>query len=165
MKKNPFRGYNINIRSKDKASLLKVLNNLGDLNLQQRRLLLAERQLLEAGSIAKRIDDKQELLNYYGLMKTLDSTKRRFDRAFVWQREYFTLKNILSKENTTSNVIPEMNLDSELGVTETTDSENIASTNNEILSDSQEKMKRFKLLFYVLLGAIVLMGIFLFSSE
>lgn len=153
---------NINRRIKNESGLLTSLNNLGALNLQQRRLILAERQLLEAGSIAKRIDNKQELLTYYDLMKTLDSTKRRFDRAFVWQREYFTLKNTLNKENITNNVIPEMNLDSELGVTETTDSENIASTNNEILSDSQEKMKRFKLLFYVLLAALVLMGIFLF---
>lgn len=153
---------NINRRIKNESGLLTSLNNLGALNLQQRRLILAERQLLEAGSIAKRIDNKQELLTYYDLMKTLDSTKRRFDRAFVWQREYFTLKNTLNKENITNNVIPEMNLDSELGVTETTDSENIASTNNEILSESQEKMKRFKLLFYVLLAALVLMGIFLF---
>ena len=91
------QGLNISRRSNDKPGLLTSLNNLGELNLKQNRLILAERQLLEAGSIAKSLDNKQELLKYYNSMKALDSTKRRFDRAFVWQREYYNLKSSLDK--------------------------------------------------------------------
>ena len=69
------QAYNLNIRSKNQENLLTVLNNLGDLNLQENRIVLAEKQILEAGSIAKEIDNKIELLRHYELMKAIDSTK------------------------------------------------------------------------------------------
>ncbi|WP_298239234.1 tetratricopeptide repeat-containing sensor histidine kinase [uncultured Algibacter sp.] len=154
-------GLNINRQTKNETGLLTSLNNLGALNLQQKRLLLAERQLLEAGAIAKRIDNKQELLTYYGLMKTLDSTKRRFDRAFIWQREYYDLKNKLNTNTTSVSVIPNMELESDLNITETSTSNNLSAANNQEVSENKEKMKRFKLLFYILLAALIIMGIFL----
>ena len=165
-KKYLVRGYNINIRSKDKASLLKVLNNLGDLNLQERRLILAEKQLREAGAIAKELDNKKELLKHYKLMKALDSTKRRWDRVVVWQREYYELNNELNKNN----------LDADLNANEATKLEldpnfdkeitspnntNLEPTNEVSKTESKQKADRFKLIFYALLAALAIVSTFL----
>lgn len=157
------QGLNLNRRSKDNSGLLIALNNLGDLNLQQSRLILAERQLLEAGAIAKKIDNKLELLRYYKLMKALDSTKRKFDRAFVWQREYYNLKNSLSKDDinlddkTKAQAVLDLdpNFDKET-IIETASSDNISPPNSKSTVDS-----KFKLIFYILLGALAIVSTFL----
>ncbi len=157
------QGLNLNRRSKDEPGLLIALNNLGDLNLQQNRLILAERQLLEAGTIAKNIDNKSELLRYYKLMKALDSTKRKFDRAFVWQREYYDLKNSLSKNDINLNdeakaqAVLELDPNFDKEPTETTVStDTLPTSNNNSNIDS-----KFKLIFYILLGALAIVSTFL----
>src|SRR5690606_38667403 len=66
------QSYNLNHRSKDPLGMLLTLNNLGDLNIRQNRLKTAESQLLEAGELAKTLDNKTELLKHYKLLKTLD---------------------------------------------------------------------------------------------
>ncbi|WP_034043374.1 tetratricopeptide repeat-containing sensor histidine kinase [Wocania ichthyoenteri] len=160
------QGYNINIRSKDKSSLLTVLNNLGDLNLQQKRLVLAEKQLREAGAIAKELDNKNELLRHYKLMKALDSTKRKFDRAFVWQREYYKLKNELNKNsisvNLKTNDTPKLeldpNFDKEIQITNDTKTEPI---NEVTATEDKQKFDRLKLIFYALLAALAIVSTFL----
>ena len=93
------QGLMLNRRSKNKTGLTIALNNLGELNLSLNKSILAEQQLQEAGELAKSINNKPELLRYYKLMKELDSAKKRFDRAFIWQREYFDLKNSLESKN------------------------------------------------------------------
>ena len=160
------QGYNINIRSKNKPSLLTVLNNLGDLNLQQRRLVLAEKQLREAGAIAKELDNKNELLKHYKLMKALDSTKRRFDRAFVWQREYFKLKNELNKNSINvdlnNNATPKLELDPNFDKEEAKpDNTETEATNNVAVTENQQKFDRLKLIFYALLAALAIVSTFL----
>ncbi|MCF7568928.1 tetratricopeptide repeat-containing sensor histidine kinase [Sabulilitoribacter arenilitoris] len=165
-KKYLVRGYNINIRSKDKASLLKVLNNLGDLNLQQRRLILAEKQLRKAGDIAKELDNKKELLKHYKLMKALDSTKRRWDRVVVWQREYYELNNELNKNNLdvdlnaneATKLELDPNFDKEITSPNTT---NLEPTNKVSKTESKQKADRFKLIFYALLAALATVSTFL----
>ncbi len=160
------QGYNINVRSKDKSSLLTVLNNLGDLNLQQRRLILAEKQLLEAGAIAKDLNNKNELLRHYKLMKALDSTKRRFDRAFIWQREYFKLKNELSKNSInvdlssseTTKFELDPNFDKEVLIPNDTKTD---TTNSITVTENQQKFDRLKLIFYALLAALAIVSTFL----
>ncbi|MCL6295629.1 tetratricopeptide repeat-containing sensor histidine kinase [Jejuia spongiicola] len=160
------QGYNINVRSKDKSSLLTVLNNLGDLNLQQRRLILAEKQLLEAGAIAKDLNNKNELLRHYKLMKALDSTKRRFDRAFIWQREYFKLKNELSKNSInvdlssseTTKLELDPNFDKEVLIPNDTKTD---TTNSITVTENQQKFDRLKLIFYALLAALAIVSTFL----
>ena len=161
------KGYNLNFRNKDKSSFLTVLNNLGELNLHQRRLILAEKQLRQAGAIAKELNNKTELLRHYELMKTLDSTKRRFDRAFVWQREYYKLKNELNKNNikvnlkTNKTTKPELyaNLDKEITIPN--NNTKTEPTNSITVADSEQKFNRFKLIFYALLAALVLVSTFL----
>ncbi len=160
------QGYNLNIRSKNKPSLLTVLNNLGDLNLQQRRLILAEKQLLEAGAIAKELNNKNELLRHYKLMKALDSTKRRWDRVVVWQREYFKLKNELNKNSISvdlsTNEIPKLeldpNFDKEVTKPDNTETE---TTNTVTVTENKQKFDRLKLIFYALLAALAIVSTFL----
>ena len=79
---------NINRKLDNKTGVLSTLNSLGALNLKINKLVLAEQHLFEAGTIAKSIDNKYELLKYYKSMIVLDSTKNKFDKAFLWQREY-----------------------------------------------------------------------------
>ncbi|GAA4799140.1 tetratricopeptide repeat-containing sensor histidine kinase [Litoribaculum gwangyangense] len=157
------QGYNINIRKDDKADLLIVLNNLGDLNIQQNRLVIAEKQLLEAGEIAKSLNDKKELLRHYDLMKTLDSTRNRYDRAFIWQREYYQLNESLNKNQVSVNTNP--NYQNQLDIDTSFDKVNSPS-NNELetltdLSDANDRLNKFKLIFYGLLGALAMVSTFL----
>ncbi len=159
------QGLSLNRRSKDESGLLTALNNLGDLNLQQSRLILAERQLLEAGTIAKRIDNKPELLRYYKLMKALDSTKRKFDRAFVWQREYYDLKNSINEnsinldDETKAQAVLELdpNFDKEDAIATT----NETVTNNSVSNDKNTIDPKFRLIFYALLAALAIVSTFL----
>lgn len=154
-------GYNISIRNKNKADLLIALNNLGNLNLQQNRLVLAERQLLEAGNIAKSINNNTELLKHYKLMKTLDSTRKRFDKAFVWQREYYELNNSLNKSEILANSSSidsqqlELNPNFDKPITLTEEAK-ITST-----LETDDKYNKFKLIFYALLAALAIVSTFL----
>ncbi len=155
-------GYNINIRTKNQPGLLLSLNNLGDLNLKQGRLKTAEKQLLDAGAIAKKLDNKTELLRHYKLMKSLDSTRRRFDRAFIWQREYYELNNILKKETEIAPLITETQesittIDSETNNV----SQNTKPTNNlssEEKAQIDKKLDKYKLLLYALLAALIVVS-------
>lgn len=157
------KGLNLNRRSKDEASLLIALNNLGNLNLKQNRLVLAEQQLLEAGAIAKKINNKTELLKHYLLMKALDSTKKRFDRAYVWQREYYTLKNSL--DNTGPKIDNNIKTPKKLELDPNFDKEESLKTNqidtNDSVSGNQVEFDKYKLIFYALLGALVIVSTFL----
>ena len=160
------KGYNINTRINNKGGLLLTLNNLGDLNLKQGRLIIAEKQLLDAGELAKNLNNKKELLRHYKLMKSLDSVRKRFDRAFVWQREYYELNNSLKKKEIS--IKPEitdnlgLELESTLNKSEienTSDQLNKASNTNAI--ESSKKLDKFKLIFYALLAALAIVSTFL----
>ena len=159
------QGLNLNKGTKNESSLLISLNNLGDLYLQQGRLVLAERQLYQAGRIAKKIDSKPELLRYYKSMKTIDSTKRKFDRALNWQRQYYDLKIEINKntinldDETKAQAVLELDPDFDKKVTiktnkPTTTSKPSTSTVNTVDS-------KFKLIFYALIVALVIVSIFL----
>ncbi|GAA3637352.1 hypothetical protein GCM10022397_23660 [Flavivirga jejuensis] len=158
------KGLGINRRGRYNEGLLTALNNLGNLNLQQGRLILAERQLLEAGAIAKKIDNKEELLKHYSLMKSLDSIKKRFDRAFIWQRQYYDLKNTLDKNeiaidsNTNEPLELELNPDFDKPVEET---KVVTSPTTVEITQTKERFDRFKLIFYALLAALAIVSTFL----
>ncbi|TXE16165.1 sensor histidine kinase [Psychroserpens burtonensis] len=89
--------FNRKINSND--GVLRALNAVGDLNIQQGNLKTAAVQVNEAYSIAVKIDNKPELLKNYRLHKELDSIKGRFQNAFFWQGKYYTLKRELDQEN------------------------------------------------------------------
>lgn len=158
------RGYNINIRSNNKAGLLPALNNLGDLNIQQGRLIIAEKQLLEAGEIAKALDNKIELLKHYKLMKSLDSIRKRYDRAFVWQREYYELNNSLKKieANKKTKVTETFELEPFSGKPEVKAStKQISETIAASSFESKKQLSKFKIIFYGLLAALAIVSTFL----
>lgn len=158
------QGYNINFRNEDKANLLVSLTNLGDLNIQQNRLVIAEKQLLEAGEIAKSLDNKTALLRHYNLMKTLDSTRNRYDRAFMWQRQYYELNDSLKKNKVSSveNSIPQHQIDLNPSFDiPNKDYNNSQQTTLTELTKADDRLNKFKLIFYGLLGALAIVSTFL----
>ena len=154
------QGYNINTRTKNKAGLLLALNNLGDLNLRQGRLNIAEKQLLDAGEIAKSLNNKTELLKHYKLMKSLDSTRERFDKAFVWQREYYELNNSLKKNevkiNTQIETPFELEQNSINNTTEERKPDNQISTFRQL--ETNKTLEKYKLFLYGLLAALIVVS-------
>ena len=155
------QGLMLNRRSKNKTGLTIALNNLGELNLSLNKSILAEQQLQEAGELAKSINNKPELLRYYKLMKELDSAKKRFDRAFIWQREYFDLKNSLESKN----VIKDSLLNGELEISPEFDpnfsNSKSIETEDSSMAEKDNEINRFQLIFYALLGALAIVSTFL----
>lgn len=155
------QGYNINTRTKNKAGLLLTLNNLGDLNLKQGRLNIAEKQLLDAGEIAKSLNNKIELLRHYKSMKSLDSTRQRFDRAFVWQREYYELNTSLKKTKIKPITSTEKPTNIELNTNSGSQPEVNVSTDKVTSADNVEMNKvldKYKIILYALLAALILVS-------
>lgn len=93
------KGLKLNRRLKNDEGVLRALNAVGKLNLNKGNTNLARIQANEANVIAKRINDKEQLLDNYRLQKEIDSIKRNYQNAFFWQGEYFKLKEELEKEN------------------------------------------------------------------
>src|SRR5690606_9477316 len=135
--------------------------NLGNLNLQQFKLGIAETQLLEAGEIAQNTNNKTELLKHYKLMKSLDSIRNRFESAFTWQRKYYDLKTAINNENSVlanTNSIEEPALDLSLNFDQP-DSNPISPNTNE--TKTKKDFERLQLIFYALLAALVIVLTFL----
>ena len=157
------RGYNTNIRIKNKAGLLLALNSLGELNLKKGRIKIAEKQLLEAGEIAKKLDNKTQLLKHYKLLKTLDSSEKRFEKAFVWQRKYYELNNSL-KQTENKPVIPVENpediaINAELdGQTKPADLSAKNTVTSEESLDMSRSLKKHKLILYGLLAGLIVVS-------
>ena len=91
-------GLRYNRATSNQSGIFKSLNNLANLNLQLRKIRLAEIQLDEAGVIAQTLEDDQELLKYFDIRTALDSTKGDFESALNWQRQYYELKTNLNRE-------------------------------------------------------------------
>ncbi|MEL0454781.1 tetratricopeptide repeat-containing sensor histidine kinase [Flavobacteriaceae bacterium SZ-1-7] len=157
-------GYNVNRKTNDKLGMLLTLNNLGDLNIRQDRLGTAEKQLMEAGQIAKDLNNKTELLKHYKLLKTLDSTRKQFDQAFIWQREYYELSNELKDEKTNFNRNSELEgfdfgsnaIEPEVVGTTSNKQQELAEK-----TKSDERLGKYKLIFYGLLAALAIVSTFL----
>jgi signal transduction histidine kinase/tetratricopeptide (TPR) repeat protein len=92
-------GLKYNRKQKNEEGILRALNAIGNLNLQKDDIKLAERQINEAYAIAKKLDNKAELLENYKLHIKLDSIQGNYQNAFFWQGKYFNLREKLSKED------------------------------------------------------------------
>lgn len=90
-------GLKYNRKQNNQEGILLALNAIGNLNLQKRKVKLAEIQLNEAYGIAQKLDNKSALLENYKLHIALDSTRGYFQNAFFWQNKYYDLKDELSK--------------------------------------------------------------------
>lgn len=91
-------GLEYNRETKNQEGILISLNAIGNLNIEQNKLKLAEIQLAEALTIAEQTNNKNELLKNYRLQIALDSTRGFYQNAFNWQRKYFNLKETLTAE-------------------------------------------------------------------
>ncbi|MGC6431746.1 MAG: tetratricopeptide repeat-containing sensor histidine kinase [Jejuia sp.] len=160
------QGLTLNRRKRQDENLITTLNNLGKLNLNQGRLRTAEQQLYEAGSLAKKLNKTDELLKYYSLMRALDSTSRRFDRAFVWIRKYYNLRDSLRNaeiKKIKSTAVTEFAKEDLSLNFDKADAE-IAKTPitlNNYSSVNEEELSRFKLFFYIALGILAIVSVFL----
>lgn len=158
------QGYNVNTRTKNKLGLLLSLNNLGELNLKQGRLKIAEKQLVDAGEIAKSLGNKTELLRHYKLMKSLDSIRNRFDKAFEWQREYYELDNSLKEAEVVTVINDNTPVDVPVNSNINNAPQNITSKNKSTVIDDTEikkKSEKYKFLLYGLLAALIVVTVLL----
>ncbi|GGD29671.1 tetratricopeptide repeat-containing sensor histidine kinase [Hyunsoonleella pacifica] len=156
------QGLSLNRKYKNEENLVTTLNNLGKLNLNQGRLRTAGQQIFEAGTLAKKLKNNEELLRYYGLMKSLDSTTRRFDRAFVWQRRYYNLRDSLNKSKIQpQSKIADVNTKDLSLNFDRKDIKPETGTNVSIDIEQEDKLRKFKLFFYILLGILAIVCIFL----
>jgi signal transduction histidine kinase len=154
-------GLRLNRNLNNSHGILVSLNNLGELNLKRNFLKYAEIQLYEAKEIASSIDAKKEQLKNYKLLKSLDSTNKRFDRAFIWQRDYYQLQNELAKKEITPIIeSDEPIIINNLGIDNTFE-DKIASNSERVNEETQQEFDRLRIIFYALLGAIVILSTFL----
>ncbi len=153
----------INRTINNQSGLLSALNSLGQLNIQQEKLETAEKQLLRANRIALNTDHKQELLRHYKLMITLDSIKQDFNSAFVWQRQYYNLKDNLDKNdisNQIKNTTPiALEFDPDFDKPEDTVVETPLNTNKT--TEPNTEFSKFKLIVYGLVAALAIVSTFL----
>ena len=94
-------GLRLNRTINNKAGILKSLNNIAKLNIQQKKIRTAEIQLNEAFALTKQVNDDVELLKNYKLRVSIDSIKGNFKNAFYWQGKYHALKNTIDKNKFT----------------------------------------------------------------
>jgi len=144
------KGLKLNRSNDNKKGILKTLNNLSDLNLQQNKVRLAEYQLNEAYKLTDDVDDDNLLLDHLKLRVQLDSTKGNYKNAFNWQREYHDLKSKIDKANATPVVFDDP-LEIINKPTTTPIENNTANINDKTL-------KQYKYLTYGL-GALLLISI------
>ncbi|MCB4806639.1 tetratricopeptide repeat protein [Tamlana sp. 62-3] len=160
------RGYNLNVNNNKTEDFLIVLNHLSQLNINKNRLVIAEKQLQKSGELAKKLNSNKELLRHYMLMKTLDSIKKRFDKAYIWQQKYYELNTaILKEQNQLSNqiassTINETNVSSFDSLINETETKPIVKPIENTYSDN-ENYNKLKLLFYAVLAALAIVSTFL----
>ncbi|TYB79418.1 tetratricopeptide repeat-containing sensor histidine kinase [Bizionia myxarmorum] len=153
-------GLALNRKTENSLGLLISLNNLGKLNLQQNRTRLAEEQLIEAGAIAKSIDNPSELLINYKLRIALDSTTRNYQGAFEWQRAYYTLKQNMAvvhagESRESKEALPGF---TDINAISASVEATILEQHEQENSENEKKLNDLRFIFYILLAvfAIVL---------
>lgn len=152
-------GLKFNRKTNDKEGILRALNSIGHLNLEQKNTRLAESQIYEAHDLAKGVGNSEELLKNYKLLMALDSTKGKFQSAYRWQREYFSLKQTLDQENKPQ--LP-VNTDSIEDILESeANMETLPTTTNQETANNQDQVKNLKLLSYGLIVAFLIVLTFL----
>jgi two-component system sensor histidine kinase/response regulator len=153
-------GLKYNRKQGNDEGILRALNAVGNLNLQKRKVKLAELQLNEAYAIAEKIDNKTELLENYRLHIALDSTRGYFQNAFFWQNKYFDLKEKLAE-------IDQPIFPTELKPLDLSDTRNAIEVDlNTVKPNTNEELSWFNnslTMFGNLLALAILLSLLLFS--
>ncbi|TYA64983.1 sensor histidine kinase, partial [Seonamhaeicola marinus] len=110
--------------------------------------------------------NKQELLKHYKLRKSLDSIRKKFDKAFVWQREYYDLKQTLDQEKiaaleNAASTKNDLAVVTDLKKPETKNTNNQSINNSTPVYNEDTQLDKFKLIFYGLLAALAIVTTFL----
>jgi signal transduction histidine kinase len=145
-------GLKYNRKQDNTEGLLLTLNAIGNLNLQKKKVKLAANQLGEAYKIAKKTNNKIQLLENYKLHVALDSTRGYFQNAFFWKNKYHSLKDSLALTN--QPVFPtEVNpVDLDINNPLSTDLDNTDNNTN-----SKEAWYNNNLVFYGILTALAIL--------
>lgn len=142
-------GLKLNRANKNKAGILRALNSIAKLNIQQKKVRTAELQLNEAFKLTKQVNDDVELLKNYKLRVAIDSIKGNYKNAFYWQGKYHALKNTLDKKNAIP-IVFEDPFDTALD-------NNIALPENTIYkTENTNALKQFKFIAYGLGAALLI---------
>ena len=150
-------GLKYNRQTKNKEGMLRALNSIAYLNLQKKNTRLAENQIYEAHELAKQINNPEELVKNYKLLMALDSTKGKYQQAYQWQREYYTLKRHLDSENQ-----PKLSINTDI-IDDIIENNSIAETPNAAIPiiNNTNQVKNLKLLSYGLIAAFLTVLTFL----
>lgn len=149
-------GLAYNRLNKNNEGILQALNSIGNLNLQQNKTKLAESQILEAHTLAKNSTDKREVLKNLKLLVSLDSTRNKFQSAFQWQRQYYSLKEELEKQNQ-----PKIPVNTDAIKQDISENNNGAIDSTIIYeknSASEEELKKLKTISYILIAAFIIVS-------
>ncbi len=157
------RAIRLNRNAENKSGIVHSLNSLAQLNYEQGDLKTAESQLTEAGSLARFLKDDHSLLKTYKLLKTIDSSNNKFEKAYAWQREYYALKQkidlkkLKQKKQLTQSRVSTNSIIDEVIETPIVDTP-IKDTNK---AENQAKIDKLTLITYALLGAFLIASTFL----
>lgn len=146
-------GLSFNRSIDNKEGILQALNSIGNLNLLKRKTSLAESQILEARELAKNSKNKNEVLKNYKLLVSLDSMRNKFQSAFQWQREYYTLKEELEQleqPKIPTNIAYIKEGTNDMGIGE----QSVFSTQEENLTN-ESKLKKLQFISYLLIAAFI----------
>lgn len=147
-------GLKYNRKANNKDGILRALNSIGALNLALNKTKLAESQIYEAHELAKFAGNNEELLKNYKLLMALDSTKGRFQNAYGWQREYYSLKQQLESDHQPQ--LPDSNGILEDSLLSVSDSDTVDSEIETLDAPNNTKqVKNLKLLSYALIVGFV----------
>jgi signal transduction histidine kinase len=150
-------GLKFNRSTKNDDGILRTLNAIGELNMQQNKLKLAEIQLNEAYSIATKINNKPELLKNYRLLKELDSTNGRFQNAFFWQGKYYELKTELEQAKQPKIPVDTNSIKSEV-IDPIEEEEFNTNAKQEEYKKNEEEVKRLKAIAYTSIAAFLIVS-------
>lgn len=165
------QGLRLNRRLNNDHGILIGLNTSGELYLRERKPIVAERLLYEATTLARTVQDEEQLIKNYGLRAKLDSVENNFKLAYIWQRRHYELKNKVEKQQeknasakekeTEKNpaIVPIENPD--LNTTSNAANQALISQHEEEKKASQEQIDRLNLIFYSLLLALLVVSTFL----
>ncbi|MEZ4803836.1 MAG: tetratricopeptide repeat-containing sensor histidine kinase [Gelidibacter sp.] len=144
-------GLTYNRSIKNNEGILRALNSIGNLNLQQNKTNLAESQILEARELAKTSSDKNEVLKNLKLLVSLDSTRNKFQSAFQWQREYFSLKEELEQQSK-----PKLPVNTDAIKEDASSVGDLESlTSYQKNSENEHQLKKLKAISYILIAAFI----------
>lgn len=144
--------YNRSIKNEE--GILRALNSIGNLNLLQNKTSLAESQILEARELAKKSSDKNEVLKNLKLLVSLDSTRNKFQSAFQWQRQYYSLKEELEQQNQSKLPINTDAIKTELSLNGNGSSNSF--TTDEETADNEHQINKLKTISYILIAAFII---------